>query len=225
MGHLLHRIVRSLALLAVLLAASPCSTARSAGSVAVLHWTATGDDGSVGTATRYDIRRSMIPLTATNFLLADTVGGAPVPLISGTQQACPVVLPTPGVTWYVAMRVVDEAGNWSLLSNVAGFVAPRTASRLVVPGEAAFAPPWPNPARVPMSIHLDVPERSMSELDLFDASGRRVRRLWSGELESGPQVFEWNLLDDRGQRVQPGVYFGRARIGTWSRTRRLVVAG
>lgn len=226
MGHplLRHLWLNRVLLLFVLLGVA-WSPARGALPVATLHWTAPGDDGGLGTATRYDIRRSTIPLTAANFLLADTVGSAPAPLVSGSAQTCPVILPTLGTTWYVALRTVDDAGNWSAISNVAGFVVPRAAVRKTLPGEVAFAPPFPNPARVPMTLRLDLTETATAELDLFDASGRRVRRLWSGALEAGPQSFEWNLLDDRGQRVQPGIYFGRARIGTWSRTRRLVVAG
>jgi hypothetical protein len=201
------------------------SPTRGAVAVAVLHWTATGDDGSIGTATRYDVRRSTIPITSANFPLADTVGKPPAPLPAGSQQTCDVMLPSAGVTYYFAIRAVDDAGNWSLISNVLAMVAPSTATRKTAPVEAAFAPPWPNPTRVQVQFGLAIPEESWTEVDVFDATGRRLRRLWSGTLAAGPKQFEWNLLDDRGQRVEPGVYFGRVRIGNWTRTRRLVVIG
>jgi hypothetical protein len=225
-GRIVPRQLYSLPAAAILLAVSAFwSPARGAIGVAVLHWTATGDDALVGTATRYDIRRSLLPITSLNFVLADTVGTPPSPLPAGTPQSCFVLLPNGGVRYYFAVRAVDDAGNWSVISNVVSFVAPVTGVRGLNPGQAAFAPPWPNPARGRVLLGIDVPALSTCELDVFDASGRHVRRLWSGTLGAGPRDFDWNLLDDHGARVQPGVFFARARIGGWSRTRQLVVVG
>lgn len=197
----------------------------NAASVAVLHWTATGDDGSVGRATRYDIRRSLLPITAANFSLADTVGGAPAPAIAGTHQSCTVVVPVAGLTYYFALRAVDERANWSVVSNVASYTVP--VVDVSDPGLQArtFEAPWPNPARGQAMFRIASPSGDETEVSIYDATGRRVRTLWDGRLEAGRHGVEWDLRDERAARVAPGVYFVRVRLGTWTKVRSVVVTG
>jgi hypothetical protein len=83
-----------------------------------LTWTATGDDGSTGTASVYDIRYSLVPLTAQNWGNASQVTGEPVPQPAGSAETFIVGDLDPDATLYFAIRVADEAGNWSALSNV-----------------------------------------------------------------------------------------------------------
>lgn len=87
---------------------------------ATLEWTATGDDGMLGTARRYDIRRadSDITLRPNTWFEQTLVGGAPVPLLSGTKQRMTLSGFQPGERFSVALRVLDEAGNISDASNV-----------------------------------------------------------------------------------------------------------
>jgi hypothetical protein len=85
---------------------------------AVLVWTAVGDDGMVGRAAAYDLRYSTSPINAANFNSATPVTVQPVPQPSGVPQSYVLFGLTPNTTYYVAMKVVDEAGNWSPISNV-----------------------------------------------------------------------------------------------------------
>ncbi len=87
-------------------------------STASLGWTAVGDDSLTGTATAYDIRYSTSPITAGNFASATAVSGAPAPTAPGTAQSVTVRNLSRQVTYYFAMRVSDDAGNPSALSNV-----------------------------------------------------------------------------------------------------------
>lgn len=84
---------------------------------AALTWTATGDDGAVGTATAYDLRMSTSVITAANFNAATQVLNVPAPKISGTTETFTVTGLTAG-TYYFAIKAVDEVGNWSAISNV-----------------------------------------------------------------------------------------------------------
>ena len=92
------------------------STTAQAGD-AILTWTAPGDDGSVGTATSYDLRRSASAITAANFSQATAVTGLAAPKVAGSTETFTVTGLAPG-TYYFALKAVDEAGNWSLISNV-----------------------------------------------------------------------------------------------------------
>ncbi|MEO6462468.1 MAG: S8 family serine peptidase, partial [Candidatus Eisenbacteria bacterium] len=84
-----------------------------------LAWTATGDDGGTGRASRYDIRWSTAPIPdSAAFYAANAVEG-PDPQVAGSSEATEV----PGLTFstlhYFALRALDEFGNAGPISNVA----------------------------------------------------------------------------------------------------------
>ncbi len=85
----------------------------------LVSWTAPGDDGSTGTATIYDLRRSTSLITSANFNSAAAVAPQPSPAASGTPQSFVALNLTGGTTYYFAIKARDEAGNWSVMSNVA----------------------------------------------------------------------------------------------------------
>jgi hypothetical protein len=60
---------------------------------------------------------------------------------------------------------------------------------------------------------------------VIDLSGRAVRTLARHGALAGVTSLDWDLRDDRGERVSPGIYFVRAMAGGVVRTRRLVVTG
>jgi chitodextrinase len=88
------------------------------GSSVRLNWIAPGDDGNTGTANLYDIRYSTSPITAANWNTAISVTGEPAPLVAGTSQSYTVSGLNIETTYYFAIKTVDEASNWSGLSNV-----------------------------------------------------------------------------------------------------------
>jgi chitodextrinase len=86
-------------------------------TTATLAWSAVGDDSLTGTATSYQIRYSTSAITAANFASASVVT-PPTPAAPGTAQNVIVRGLSRQVTYYFALRTVDEAGNVSALSNV-----------------------------------------------------------------------------------------------------------
>jgi hypothetical protein len=99
-------------------AAVLASGATTSSSVA-LSWAATGDDSLTGIAHHYELRWSASPITAANFAAATLVAsGVPSPAAPGTTQGCTVGGLNRTVDLYFAIRVHDEAGNASTLSNV-----------------------------------------------------------------------------------------------------------
>jgi phosphodiesterase/alkaline phosphatase D-like protein len=91
---------------------------------AALRWTAVGDDSLTGTATSYDVRYSTSPITESNWGSATQVSGEPAPTAAGTTQNMTVNGLTRQTTYYFAMKVSDEAGNQSALSNVVNATTP-----------------------------------------------------------------------------------------------------
>ncbi|MBC7186784.1 MAG: Ig-like domain-containing protein [Calditrichaeota bacterium] len=87
-------------------------------SSVTLTWTATGDDGTTGTAASYDLRRSTSPITAANFDAATPVTGLGTPKAAGSTETFTVTGLNSATTYYFALKVADDAGNKSDLSNV-----------------------------------------------------------------------------------------------------------
>ncbi len=85
---------------------------------ATLAWTAPGDDSTVGTASQYDIRYSMSPITEANWNAASQVSNEPTPQTAGSSESFNVTGLDPSTTYYFALKTADEVPNWSGLSNV-----------------------------------------------------------------------------------------------------------
>jgi len=82
-----------------------------------LIWTAPGDDGNVGTATAYDVRYSdVIPF---NWDTATKVLNPQPPQEPGLREEFIVTGLSPSTIYHFALKTVDEAGNWSDMSNMA----------------------------------------------------------------------------------------------------------
>lgn len=94
------------------------SSASATSQSVTLNWTAVGDDGGSGTAAMYDIRYSTVSINDASWNSAIQVSDEPTPQSAGTPESYTVNSLEPATTYYFAIKVADEAGNWSPLSNV-----------------------------------------------------------------------------------------------------------
>lgn len=116
-----NRVLRLAGSAALVLGSSLTSAAfaQLAPTSVTLAWTAPGDDGSVGQASRYDLRRSVTPITnLSDFAQATAVTGTSLPQPAGSSESVTVAGLTPETRYWFALRTLDEAGNLSGLSNV-----------------------------------------------------------------------------------------------------------
>ena len=88
----------------------------------------------------------------------------------------------------------------------------------------ALAQSYPNPARDSATIKFSLAAAGDVTLAVYDLSGRRVATLASGAAASGEREIVWNLTDDGGAAVPPGVYIYRLQAPGGTAARRLVVA-
>jgi hypothetical protein len=91
-------------------------TVQTTGQGHYLRWTAPGDDGLVGRASRYDIRYSASDLTA-NWDAATVVSSPPAPGPAGSTDSV-AVLGIGWGPWEFGIRTFDNVGNESGISNV-----------------------------------------------------------------------------------------------------------
>lgn len=79
-------------------------------------WTATGDDGDIGQAHHYEMRRSSVPIDESNWSSCELVGSMPAPSMAGTTDMVEISV-SPNETVFLRIIACDEAGNCSALSN------------------------------------------------------------------------------------------------------------
>ena len=83
-----------------------------------VQWSAVGDDGMVGDASRYDLRVATFMIDETNFDTATRVNGTPDPGPPGTLEMMRVDGLDFTTTYYLAVKALDEFGNAGDVSNV-----------------------------------------------------------------------------------------------------------
>jgi hypothetical protein len=59
-------------------------------------------------------------------------------------------------------------------------------------------------------------------VEVFDVTGRRVRRLVDGFVTPGTYRVSWTGSDERGSRVAAGVYFLRMTSGDYTKVQKVV---
>jgi len=195
-----------------MLAALPRAFASSQSAASIqLQWTAPGDDGTVGTASAYDLVYSTSPLTQANFDQGTHVSGLPHPAAAGSIESFTVGGLDPSRIYYFSLESVDNSGNWSKMSNVL-ILSPGTTSVDTTSFALSFSAPWPNPARALARCSYVLPHASPVEVEVFDIMGRHVRLLTSGVRAAGRGEVSWDLRDDQGRDVATGIYIMNARL-------------
>ncbi|MBD3235191.1 MAG: hypothetical protein GF330_00615 [Candidatus Eisenbacteria bacterium] len=113
----------------------------------------------------------------------------------------------------------------ALLENTVAYLVGENQS---VPETSSAAPPhlsriYPSVTRDGAVLQLRLSDAAPVQVDLFDATGRRVRRIASGPLSAGAHLLHWDGRDETGHAAPAGVYFLRASIPQAAAARRIVV--
>jgi len=204
-----------LVLLLLLIPAAPSYAAK--GSI-WLRWTATGDDGTIGRAARYDIRYSTFAIQGTDTVgwwnsatIVNTIGKVPPP--PNMPDSVLVTSVTYGQRYYAMMRVADEVPNWSRFSNLARFDVVTGVEDELVPAPPARVQAAPNPFSASAAIQFSIPTAGDTDVSAYDVAGRLVRRLHHGTLRAGAHALDGDGRDEAGRDVRSGIYFIRIRAG------------
>ncbi|MDD5688239.1 MAG: fibronectin type III domain-containing protein [Elusimicrobia bacterium] len=90
-----------------------------------LVWRSVGDDGNTGTATKYDIRYSLSPITTeAGWNSATKVKCDLTPNPAGSAESFIVFGLSPSTKYYFAIKACDKVPNWSPLSKSPGTTTP-----------------------------------------------------------------------------------------------------
>jgi hypothetical protein len=91
-------------------------------------------------------------------------------------------------------------------------------SPTVIPGSFSVRQNFPNPFNPSTTMEFDIPERSMSSIQIFSTDGRLVETLSLGELPPGTHRVEW-----KSQGLPSGAYFFRVQAGQFSGINKMVL--
>jgi hypothetical protein len=81
----------------------------------------------------------------------------------------------------------------------------------------------PNPASMAMFLRFQMAHRGQASVEIFDVSGRSVKRLFDGPAAAGLTELMWDERNARGELVGSGTYYIRFRLGNQELTRTAVV--
>ncbi|MEE8104605.1 MAG: PKD domain-containing protein [Planctomycetota bacterium] len=98
-------------------AVSDLAVAQTSWASVTLSWTATGDDALSGQARAHEVRYSNAPITEANWDAAARVTGLAPSQASGATESLQVSDLEPG-TYHLAVKMIDNVGNASAISNV-----------------------------------------------------------------------------------------------------------
>ncbi|MES1164231.1 MAG: S8 family serine peptidase, partial [Verrucomicrobiota bacterium] len=141
-----------------------------------LGFTATGDDGAVGTAAAYELRYATSPIGPATWAAA-TPAPAPAPRAPGTAEVITVAGLAPTTLYYFAIKAVDDVDNRSLLSNVAvGSTRDGTA---------------PSAIRDLVATPVDPAQRPALALTVTSSSGSYTPETAAKYLLDGNDTTEW----------------------------------
>jgi hypothetical protein len=101
----------------VLEAANDLTVSGTSQNSLTLAWTVPGEPGVTGQPATYDLRYATSPITEANWETAMQVSGEPAASPFGQSQSFTVTGLNAGTTYYLALKVLDEVGHASALSN------------------------------------------------------------------------------------------------------------
>jgi ligand-binding sensor domain-containing protein len=93
----------------------------------------------------------------------------------------------------------------------------------LVPYRLALLPNFPNPFNPETRIEYHLAEKGSVFLEIYDVTGRRVRSLVRGELDTGVHEQVWDGTDDAGRPVTSGVYLCRLAAGKFAISRKMIL--
>jgi len=76
-----------------------------------------------------------------------------------------------------------------------------------VPMEFTIGNPYPNPFNGNIQFSVYMLKESSVSIDIIDLSGKRVKRLFNGNISTGNHNFKWHGKDSSGNQVSSGVYY------------------
>ncbi|KAI9550565.1 hypothetical protein GHT06_005067 [Daphnia sinensis] len=165
-----------------------------------IEWTATGDELDIGTASAYQIKYSTTfddlmdnnfdSNLAVQFQSHDVIDGSFTPLAFGNKQRVSLRLPTTAedVTYYVALRAVNQRGLTSTISNVVSVKIAALTQPQTQPPTTPVPPPTSSSLNVGCSGVLTTPTGWLTSPNYPGAYPNNYNCQWTIQLTPGSKI-------------------------------------
>jgi hypothetical protein len=176
-------------------------------------------------------------ITVANFSAANPLS-TPMPQPAGSSECIELTSLTPGQKYYYALKTRDDCGNWSAMSNVISITQRLSGPEVTcgggggspvsgagVPRMVEYAIRGSNPSSGVTTLFVGVPtERGGETMDIsiFDVTGTRIRTLVQRTAIPGESEITWDHRSEAGHSIPAGVYFARLRLGSETRTHKII---
>jgi len=87
-----------------------------------------------------------------------------------------------------------------------------------MPEEYKLAQNYPNPFNPITTIEYTIPEYSMVTVTIYDALGREIEQLYSGEKSAGTYSVQWNASN-----YSSGIYFYRLSTDKFVQVKKMLL--
>ena len=94
----------------------------------------------------------------------------------------------------------------------------------VLPESYSLSQNYPNPFNPGTTLSFSLPHRTDVTLSVHDLLGREITVIARGRFEAGTHTARWEGTDSGGRPVASGVYLCRLTAGTYTETRKVVLA-
>ena len=133
-------------------------------------------------------------------------------------------LPWPGYGWHTYSYRFSDGDETVETELDSIYLSPTaTTDDDQVPAQFSLGQNFPNPFNAQTSIRLELPESALTQLAVYDISGKFVKVLVDDYLDAGHHSVIWNGCNSSGQPVSSGVYFYRIIIGDHTATKRMLL--
>lgn len=164
-----------------------------------LKWGATGDDSTSGIAHEYDIRYiTYAPSSDTTewWQGATKILNIPSPSTAGSQDSITINGLSSGINYYFAIKVCDEAENWSKLSNIVSgtTLSTRIISENFSPTNFYISQNYPNPFNSKTRFRYQLSFDCYVILKIYNMRGEEIITLVNENQNAGYYEIEWNAV-------------------------------
>ena len=152
-----------------------------------------------------------------HFAIFPAAGG----FLGSLDQALVISQVVPGQDYEVASFTPSESGRHliavyrdateHLISRFQFAIGSHAVGVEGAPSPSSAFEAMPNPTSSMSRVRFMLPASAHVRLDVLDVQGRLQRSLFDGDLPAGPHERPWDLRDDAGARVPPGLYWARIR--------------
>ena len=93
----------------------------------------------------------------------------------------------------------------------------------ITPKTFSIGEPYPNPFNPTVNFQLNLNEKMELTSFIYGIQGNLVKTIDHGSLDIGSHHIKWNGSNDKGNRVESGVYFFKIQGDGFDQTRKLLL--